>query len=276
MLLLIVVLFCITSQSYSFITARAFLRAPHTGSSRAAMRTPLEDDSYGSDSVPSEQDHWFFSSSSRSDGEEEEVPPSTEPTEAAGYSPFIGTLSQEYASLAQTQFDLLAATMDASRCALGFRRENRETGELEFATVAVYPPKKRVWLVDEAGRSQKRDGPLALPGFTAASVLLPQYPFVTVSQGQDGAETSAAVENDDGGLSAPLVYGSLVIGMLTVWRDVAPGEAVAPWTPANRDLLEKVATSLAIGAALDQRQRWAAASQVSKAATLSCCQSDLL
>jgi hypothetical protein len=72
------------------------------------------------------------------------------------------------------------------------------------------------------------------------------------------------------------VYGSLVIGMLTVWRDVAPGEAVAPWTPANRDLLEKVATSLAIGAALDQRQRWAAASQVSKAATLSCCQSDLL
>lgn len=34
----------------------------------------------------------------------------------------------------------------------------------------------------------------------------------------DEWETPDAVENDDGGLSAPLMYASLVLGMVTVWK----------------------------------------------------------
>lgn len=34
----------------------------------------------------------------------------------------------------------------------------------------------------------------------------------------DEWETPDAVENDDGGLSAPLMYASLVLGMITVWK----------------------------------------------------------
>lgn len=36
----------------------------------------------------------------------------------------------------------------------------------------------------------------------------------------DEWETPDAVENDDGGLSAPLMYASLVLGMITVWKDM--------------------------------------------------------
>lgn len=34
----------------------------------------------------------------------------------------------------------------------------------------------------------------------------------------DEWETSDAVENDDGGLSAPLMYASVALGMITVWK----------------------------------------------------------
>ena len=34
----------------------------------------------------------------------------------------------------------------------------------------------------------------------------------------DEWETPDAVENDDGGLSAPLMYASMVMGMITVWK----------------------------------------------------------
>lgn len=39
----------------------------------------------------------------------------------------------------------------------------------------------------------------------------------------DDWETPDAVENDDGGLSAPLMYASLVLGMITVWKDRSIG-----------------------------------------------------
>ncbi|KAG5190235.1 Two component sensor histidine kinase [Tribonema minus] len=231
------------------------------------------------DSPWEESDLWFFqradeaASAATPDVEQEQQPRAA----AHGYTPFINTISQEYASLVQTQFDLLVTALDVARCALGFRKENPATGELEFATIAVYPPKKRVWVVDAQGRSEQRTGPLELPGYTSAAALLPQYPFVSVSLSADGLETSAAVENTDGGLSAPLIYGSLVIGMLTVWRDTPPGGSGSgsgdgggsggdgggtQWRNADKELLEKVASSLAMGAALDQRQRWAAAAQV--------------
>ena len=55
-----------------------------------------------------------------------------------------------------------------------------------------------------------------LPGGTAASSLLPDYPFLKVGGGQRGGQVSPM---PDGGMSAPLAYGSLVMGVLAVWQD---------------------------------------------------------
>ena len=52
-------------------------------------------------------------------------------------------ISPELSVLCQAQFELLADTLQASRCVLYFRRENLSTGALEFAPVAVRVPSRR-------------------------------------------------------------------------------------------------------------------------------------
>lgn len=51
----------------------------------------------------------------------------------------------------------------------------------------------------------------------------------------DNWETPYAVENDDGGLSAPLMYASVVLGMMTVWRK--DRTLPANWSEGVRALL---------------------------------------
>lgn len=56
--------------------------------------------------------------------------------------------------------------------------------------------------------------------FCSESPRLPAPVFVAlqVRNRGDNWETPNAVKNDDGGLSAPLMYASLVLGMITVWK----------------------------------------------------------
>ncbi|CAM9240994.1 unnamed protein product, partial [Phaeothamnion confervicola] len=211
------------------------------------------------------------------------------------YRPSVGAMSPEFSTLVQAQFEILASLLQAASCALYFRCENPVSGELEFTPVAVYPEKRRVWVVDgDGGPARGQEGPKELPGYTAASALLPEYPFISVRRLAGQLETSAALEHEDGGLSAPLVYGSVVLGLITVWRERPPAAAAAAaavagpnaaemgaaadegsgrvaddsaeaqhvWSDRNKDLLEKIASSVAIAAVLDQRQRWAATVQV--------------
>ena len=57
----------------------------------------------------------------------------------------------------------------------------------------------------------------------------------------------------DAGLSVPLVYNNVVLGVLAVWRqDGVTSEA--EWGSAQRNMLEQVARTLAIAAILDQQQ----------------------
>jgi signal transduction histidine kinase len=170
----------------------------------------------------------------------------------AGYSPYSSSMSQEYASLVQSQFELLSEATGADRCALYFRKEHPATGQLEFGVVAVYPQSNRVWLVDEAGTSIPSSLALELPGYLAAEALMPQYPFIATRK-YGGTETGSAFEGDDAGLTAPLMNGGTVIGMLKAWKKQAP------WGEGDFDVTEKVAASLAIAAVLDQRQQWTAA-----------------
>ena len=165
----------------------------------------------------------------------------------------VVTVSPEFTALCQAQFEVLASVLGASRCDLYFRREDPRTGNLEFVPAAVYPEKQRVWVVGEGPTGLPSTGAIQLAGFIPATSLLPEYPFVK-TQREGGP--SNAVEIGDGGLSVPIEYNSVVLGMLAVWR-----EGNQEWTEAERAQVQAIATSLALAVVLDQKHQWQEAVQ---------------
>ena len=166
----------------------------------------------------------------------------------------VVTVSPEFTALCQAQFEVLASVVGASRCHLYFRREDPSTGRLEFVPAVVYPEKQRVWVVGEGPTGLPSSGAMQLAGFIPATSLLPEYPFVKTKR--EGGPSSSVVEIEDGGLSVPIEYNSIVLGMLAVWRD-----SDAQWTEAERSQVQGIATSLAIAVVLDQRNQWQEAVQ---------------
>ena len=166
----------------------------------------------------------------------------------------VVTVSPEFTALCQAQFEVLASVVGASRCHLYFRREDPSTGQLEFVPAVVYPEKQRVWVVGEGPTGLPSSGAIQLAGFIPATSLLPEYPFVKTKR--EGGPSSSVVAIEDGGLSVPIEYNSIVLGMLAVWRD---GDA--QWTEAERSQVQGIATSLAIAVVLDQRNQWQEAVQ---------------
>ena len=138
-------------------------------------------------------------------------------------------MTPEFASVAQAQFEVLGARLQASRAAIYFRREDPRTGALEFVPAAVWPATQKVWIVGEGVRPSVDSPPL--PGGTDAGSLMPSYPFLSraASPLPLGRLPEEAAE---AGLSVPLVHGSDVLGMLAIWR-AAPGlsEAAPPASP---------------------------------------------
>ncbi len=165
----------------------------------------------------------------------------------------VVTVSPEFTALCQAQFEVLASVLGASRCDLYFRREDPRTGNLEFVPAAVYPEKQRVWVVGEGPTGLPSTGAIQLAGFIPATSLLPEYPFVK-TQREGGP--SNAVEIGDGGLSVPIEYNSVVLGMLAVWR-----EGNQEWTEAERAQVQAISTSLALAVVLDQKHQWQEAVQ---------------
>ena len=165
----------------------------------------------------------------------------------------VVTVSPEFTALCQAQFEVLASMLGASRCDLYFRREDPRTGRLEFVPAAVYPEKQRVWVVGEGPTGLPATGAIELAGFIPATSLLPQYPFVK-TQREGGP--SNVVDLEDGGLSVPLEYGSVVLGMLAVWRDSGK-----EWSEAERSQVQAISTSLALAVVLDQKHQWQEAVQ---------------
>ena len=170
-----------------------------------------------------------------------------------GWRRDVVTVSPEFTALCQAQFEVLVSVLGASRCDLYFRREDPRTGQLEFVPAAVYPEKQRVWVVGEGPTGRPATGAIELAGFIPATSLLPEYPFVKTNR--EGGPSSA-VEIKDGGLSVPIEYGSVVMGMLAVWR-----EGNEEWTDAERKQVQTISTSLALAVVLDQKHQWQEAVQ---------------
>ena len=173
----------------------------------------------------------------------------------------LSSASSEFLDVAQAQFSMLGGSgLQISRAAVYLRRED-DGGVLEFIPVAVWP-EQGVRVVGGSGSSDMLDQGLAtiptlmLPGGATAESLLPRYPFV-----ERGSSTMA-----DAGLSVPLVYNNVVLGVLAVWRQEGGRSSEAEWSSAQRNMLEQVARTLAIAAILDQQQAskqssWAAAAE---------------
>ena len=173
----------------------------------------------------------------------------------------LSSASSEFLDVAQAQFSMLGGSgLQISRAAVYLRRED-DAGVLEFIPVAVWP-EQGVRVVGGSGSSDMLDQGLAtiptlmLPGGATAESLLPSYPFV-----ERGSSTMA-----DAGLSVPLVYNNVVLGVLAVWRQEGGRSSEAEWSSAQRNMLEQVARTLAIAAILDGQQpskqsSWAAAAE---------------
>lgn len=142
-------------------------------------------------------------------------------------------------ALCHAQFEMLASTIGAARCAVYFRREHPTTGSLEFMPVAVFPETQSVWVVGQDGDLPAVGLP-GLPGGCPSPDLIPHYPFIN-------SDDSSGLPLEDGSMSFPLATGSVVRGVLTVWR------SEMPWTQGELAIAAAGARSLSMGAALDQR-----------------------
>ena len=154
-------------------------------------------------------------------------------------------ISPDFAIVAQAQLEVLAAALPVSRAAVYMRRENPTTGSLEFVPACVWPQTQGVWVVGAGPQGLASVPAPHLPGGASASALLPSYPFIKPkreSQSVPGYSFSAAVMDDEG-LSAPLVYDSVVMGVLAVWR--AEGGRSVGDAPQEADATEADITGAA-------------------------------
>ena len=150
----------------------------------------------------------------------------------------LSSASSEFLDVAQAQFSMLGSSgLQISRAAVYLRRED-DAGVLEFFPVAVWPEQGVRVVGDMLDQGLATIPTLMLPGGATAESLLPRYPFV-----ERGSSTMA-----DAGLSVPLVYKHVVLGVLAVWRQDGGGSSEAEWSSAQRNMLEQVARTLAIAA----------------------------
>lgn len=174
---------------------------------------------------------------------------------AAAESEAFPPVSLEFVRMTQSQFEVLEAALAVDRAALYFRREDPNTGTLEFIPVAVYPQTVRVWVSSEGETDREpeveltKELPVLFPSVGASS-LLPTYPFIDLQ-----SDTEGGAELEDGGLATPLRYGQTLIGSLVVWREEEE------WSARDRSTLEKVSDALALAAVIDQQQRFSTALQ---------------
>ena len=212
-------------------------------------------------------------------------------------------VSREFESLCQTQMELLDDLLALTSATLFFRWENSDTGALEFRPVYVYPggsvssdgcggslradtlipgypfvsysdSEEGDWAVGEAGLPGVA-GPADDYSFEAAAGEASGGGGGDSGSGGGGGAAGRAMVTADGGLSAPLLYGSVVVGLLVLRRDDGPvpiisgggaGEPADPggerggraeggggWAEAEARVASRVAASLAVAAALDRR-----------------------
>ncbi|CAM9492210.1 unnamed protein product [Ectocarpus sp. 6 AP-2014] len=234
---------------------------PRTGAHDRRGATSIDDPPHlvnEGQEEPEQQEAW---SSAGWAGERNARPPSSSGEAMVG--------SPEFVSLVKAQFEVLATVLGADRVVLYARRESTETGSLEFVPAMEYPERPPpAWSMDI-------DGVQMHEHHASSELLLPAAAWQEMN-----ADSPDAVEGGDGDLSAPIVYSSLLLGMITVFKDgnsdgeprpPSARENAAPrdiekarflWGERDKRLLETIARSVGVAAVLDQKQRWAAVMQV--------------
>lgn len=202
------------------------------------------------------------------------------PDESAPQSPIPPMPSPLFASLAQSQLELLAHSLTISEpspstnakrastskiksMALYLPQENKKTGQLEFLPAVLYPPPSsdRVFIASEADSGVAPSLPkilTKLPGFAHATSLIPGYPMVSSSNNAETAGVGEAEEvmcdpiTKNTALSVPLFSGSQTVGVLLVWPSVhAKRDGASVWTDADRKQVSLAAQSLSMALSMD-------------------------
>jgi len=193
-----------------------------------------------------------------------------------GYRPIPSMPSPLFASLAQSQLELLAHSLTVSESpptktvsskiksmALYLPQENVKTGQLEFLPAVLYPPPSsdRVFIAPEADSGEAPSLPkilTKLPGFAHATSLIPGYPMVSSSSSDADAGVGEAEEvmcdpiTKNTALSVPLFCGSQTVGVLLVWPSVhAKREGTTVWTEQDRKQVSRAAQSLSLALSMD-------------------------
>eukprot|EP00177_Eucheuma_denticulatum_P008249 GFKZ01015013.1.p1 GENE.GFKZ01015013.1~~GFKZ01015013.1.p1 ORF type:complete len:541 (+),score=58.01 GFKZ01015013.1:299-1921(+) len=166
--------------------------------------------------------------------------------------------SQDFIDLCTSQFSLLASTIPTlSQALLFFRRENPNTGALEFVPLVVHSPNfstaSRVWISSgSAAETALEPGSPSrvLPGGIPAEWILPDYPFKNVNAFGD----SGAIVMPDGGLCLPVEYNGVLAGSIVLFSG---GNPAPQWTEEDANRAAMVAKSIAMGAALEGK--WSSA-----------------
>jgi signal transduction histidine kinase len=162
--------------------------------------------------------------------------------------------SPEIESICQAQFELLEELLCINSLRLYFPSDNETTGNnvMRFELMRGFPAYST--------------GFSTLPTSESDYEFVSQFQFVRIAVDDIAIERNrSVVETEWGGLLAPLVYGSSVIGMVLVDRlgkslnaqssneQVYVRQHMQNWSPSEARAVEKVAATLAFATALDRK-----------------------
>lgn len=169
--------------------------------------------------------------------------------------------SSLFQQLAESQLELLANSIrceDSGQCkirsaAIYLPAENAITGQLEFTPAILFPNPKneRVFIANDSDSGLPPSLPQTLtilPGFSHASVLIPRYPMVSISESEPGVGLVEEVHCDgtNTALSVPLFAGSQTVGVLLV----SPSSDDS-WSTKDRQQVAKAAQSISLALSME-------------------------
>jgi len=162
--------------------------------------------------------------------------------------------SKLFQDLAASQLELLATAVEGNikSIALYLPKENMISGALEFAPAVCYPPTSRVFISNANGETTLPIMLSALPGFSHARTLIPNYPMLSTTVSSEiGAVEEIQYDIQTGGpaLSVPLLNGAVTTGVLLV----SPATESA-WEDNDRQLVARTAKSLSLALRMDQER----------------------
>ena len=194
------------------------------------------------------------------------------------------------ASTSSYSSSAIAATMNtkSKSIVLYLPQENRQTGQLEFLPMIIYPyQNERIFIANAWNTGIPPIIPnviTKLPGFAHATTLLPRYPMIYTSRSYSNATDSSGTVNPSRpqqisepgigrveevycdwragtitSLSVPLLIGSQTVGVLLVspqQQYTATSNTVAPfWTEYDRQQVSRAATSLSLALSMDNERQ---------------------